>query len=90
MLKFISYNGSYPSYCYGTLVIEFAGLEYSLEGVLVSGGWVSFDDNWNENVTEGRWNIKTNALPIELQPWVDELEQLVNNHVPLGCCGGCV
>lgn len=43
MIKFISYDGAWPNLCRGTLVVEKDGKQYSMYGVLISGGSVSFD-----------------------------------------------
>ena len=90
MIKFISYDGAYPNLCRGTLTVEKDGKQYSMYGVLVSRGSVSFDADWEANVEEGDWIIDRNRLAPELQDDLDELEALVNEYVPHGCCGGCI
>lgn len=89
-LKFISYDGSYPNLCSGTLVISLDDIEYSMEYCMCSGGSVWFDDNWDEHVEEGKWTIRYESLPEPLRPFVSEIENLVNENVRWGCCGGCV
>lgn len=90
MIKFISYDGAWPNLCRGTLVVEKDGKQYSMYGVLISGGNVSFDADWEANVEEGDWSIDRNALAPELQDDWRELESLVNDEIPHGCCGGCI
>lgn len=90
MIKFISYDGAWPNLCRGTLVVEKDGKQYSMYGVLISGGNVSFDADWEANVEEGDWPIDRNALAPELQDDWRELESLVNDEIPHGCCGGCI
>lgn len=88
MVKFISYNGKYPNLCSGELVIEIDGKECNLgKYVLRSGGSVSFTDDWDEVVTDGAWSVD---VPEELQKYKEEIEEVVNDNVPWGCCGGCV
>lgn len=90
MVKFISYDGSYPNLCNGTLVVEFDGERYELEHCLISGGSVWFDGDRNEHVEEGPWSIDDDMLPAVLRPYAKYIEYLVNENVPCGCCGGCV
>lgn len=90
MIKFISYDGRYPNLCSGTLVVEMNGKRYEMKDVLVSGGRVWFDSDWDEHVEEGPWMTDYDRLPEELKEHIDYLEYLVNKNVPHGCCGGCV
>lgn len=90
MIKFISYDGAWPNLCRGTLTVEKDGKQYSMYGVLVSGGSVSFDNDWEECIEEGDWSIDRDALVPELQDDWRELESLVNDEIPHGCCGGCI
>ena len=89
-LKFISYNGAYPSLCSGTLIMELDGKDIIFpEYCLSSGGCVWIDDDWDEHVEEGEWSI--NKFP---EDFPEELKSvavdIVNTNVELGCCGGCV
>ena len=87
-IKFVSYDGKYPNLCSGTLVLGKDGKQYQLQHCLRSGGSVFFDSDWNGIVTSGSWNVVD--LPEELEPFHDEIEQLVNDNVPQGCYGGCI
>ena len=89
-LRFVSYNGEFPNLCSGTLVISLDDVEYPIKHALCSGGSVWFDDDWNEHVEAGDWTIDEDMLPQLLKPYAKEIEQLVNENVELGCCGGCV
>lgn len=89
-IKFISYTGEYPSLCYGTLTIEVNNKRYHLEDILISGGCVTFSDDWEEEVEEGEWTIDIKKLPEELQSLSADIADLVNKNVSWGCCGGCV
>ncbi len=87
----IEYDGSYPSLCSGTLTIHLGDRTWVCDRVLSSGGSVSFDGSWNENVTSGEWTIYEDELPKDFpRDLVEKLEELVNSEVPHGCCGGCV
>lgn len=89
-IEFISYNGGYPCLCSGTLEIKVNGKQYKLNRVLLSGGSVWFDDNMEEHIEEGPWSIDEERLPIELKPYIKQIEEVVNDNVEYGCCGGCV
>ena len=57
-VKFVSYNGRYPNLCSGTLVLSLDGIPYIFPRYcLESGGSVTFDQHWNEDVSEGEWMI---------------------------------
>lgn len=87
-VKFISYDGTYPCLCMGTLTIKIKGKTYKLKNCLLSGGSVRFDENWEAYVTSGDWELRN--LPEELIKYQKEITQLVNDNVPYGCCGGCI
>jgi hypothetical protein len=86
-VEFVSYGGDYPCLCVGTLVLAIDGELVSLENCLSSGGSVTFDDDWNEEITEGEWSVD---VPEEYEHLKDEITSLVNSNVPFGCCGGCI
>jgi len=87
-VKFISYNGEYPNLCSGILVLDVDGKRFELERALISGGSVWFDEDWSENVEQGAWEI--GMLPEELEMYRVEIQDIVNENVFYGCCGGCV
>lgn len=103
-IEFVSYDGAYPNLCSGTLVLKINGVEakfhYSFDNnkdkgeyseFWSSGGVVSFDENWMEEVTQGPWRFSpSGSFPEELKAIGDELIAVFNDHVPYGCCGGCV
>lgn len=86
----IRYNGAYPNLCSGDLVVIIDDTEWEFpDYCLCSGGSVWFDDEWNENVESGEWEITKwpENFPEEYKPWV---LSAVNEDIPHGCCGGCV
>lgn len=89
-LKFVSYDGKFPNLCSGTLVISLDNVKYSMKYCLCSGGSVWFDNEWSEHVESGAWTVLIKQLPEPLKPFFMEIEQLVNENVEWGCCGGCV
>jgi hypothetical protein len=89
-IEFVSYDGEYPCLCNGKLTIKVDGKEYRLDNVLISGGSVTCDDDYNFQVFEDEWTIDKDALPEELKNLSEQICQVVNEHVDYGCCGGCI
>ena len=79
MIKFISYDGKWPTLCMGTLVVEKDGKQYSMKHVLESGGSCGFNKDYSESyINKGEWLIvERYYLPKELQDDVEELTYLV-------------
>lgn len=86
-ISFVSYDGKYPNLCGGTLILNVAGEEKELHNVLVSSGYIPFDEDWVPYIPTGPWIVY--CLPEWAKPFHDEIEAIVNEHVPFGCCGGC-
>lgn len=89
MVKFVSYDGEYPNLCSGLLVVEINGQRVEIRG-LCSGGSVWFDKDWEEHVEDGAWTIFEGDIPEDFRQYKSEIEDVVNDNVPWGCCGGCV
>lgn len=88
MVEFVSYDGSFPNLCSGTLVLRIDGRERTFPpGSMISGGRVWFDTDWSEHVENGLWRVE---MPQDLESYRREIEECVNANVPHGCCGGCV
>lgn len=87
MVKFISYDGEWPDLCSGTLILEVDRKKRKILHALCSGGRVWFDENCNSIVETGPWSVN---LSEDLEPYRKEIEELVNDKVPHGCCGGCL
>jgi hypothetical protein len=86
----IVYDGSYPNLCSGKLAVYIGEDRWVFPDYCMSpGGSVSFDDEWNEEVTQGPWSISEWPLlfPEELK---EEVINAVNSQVEWGNCGGCV
>ena len=89
MVEFISYDGQYPCLCRGTLTIKVNGKTYWLNNKMISGGWIMRDGDWNMWSEYGDWEIDLEKYP-ELEPYKEEITQVVNDNVEQGCCGGCI
>ena len=86
----VQYDGGFPNLCSGKLVLIIDGNEWVFpDYCLSSGGGVSFNDDWEENVTLGEWSISDwpKDFPEDLK---GAAEDAVNSNVDYGCCGGCV
>ncbi len=97
-VKFIRYTGRYPNLCSGELTIEVDGKIYtfgdsrSLPRFWMSGGSCGFlgSDYCESYVSEDEWNICADLLPEELRQYACEINEVFNECVPYGCCGGCL
>lgn len=90
----IEYDGAYPNLCRGKLTVILNGMRHEFpDYCLASGGYVSFDKEWQEEVGSGSWNIDNWPESIECNA-TDELKKkiidAINDQLPWGCCGGCV
>ncbi|MDR2863982.1 MAG: hypothetical protein LBV68_00020 [Spirochaetaceae bacterium] len=95
-VQFIKYGGVYPTACLGTLTFSYvespgsAPKIISVESPLKTGGQC-YDDGTPEGVfTKGKWRLRMSMFPYLSKVDFLELERLVNQNVPEGCCGGCL
>ena len=97
MVKFISYDGKYPNLCRGTLMVEIDGEQIRFgygddcdyDPFWFSTGSCGFTGDWDSYVTGGEWECDGD-LPEKFKQYQDELIELMNTNVELGCCGGCL
>lgn len=95
-VKFVSYTGTYPCLCSGILTLEIDGERYKFgddrqfRSFWRTGGNVWFDDDWNEHVDIGSWEIDVEDLPEQFRKYVSEIKKVFNDNIEQGCCGGCV
>lgn len=89
-IALVYYDGEYPNLCSGQLIVAVNGKVWSFPShCLSSGGSVTFDENWSENVDSGEWSVSEwpEGFPEEdKQSTLD----MINSEIPWGCCGGCV
>ena len=84
-VEFVDYDGKYPCLCMGRLIIKVNGEIRHLSGVLRSGGGITED----YEAVEGPWEIDLRDYP-DLEPYKEEITDVVNENVGYGCCGGCI
>lgn len=103
-VKFVSYTGKYPNLCSGVLTLSIHEKEYVFgynfqerKGETLyppfwrSGGNCGFTDNYsNAYVNECEWVIDGSQLPPELRKYATEINEVFNENVRFGCCGGCL
>lgn len=104
-VTFVSYSGRYPNLCCGTLVLNIDGelitfdyLSNKADSKKVfpsfwhSGGSTGFAGPGYENpYTEtNEWNICVEELPEKYRQYASEIDEVFNENVPFGCCGGCI
>lgn len=88
-IEFVSYNGAFPNLCSGELRVKVSGKIYG--GIhIISGGRVWFDEGWDDHVEDGPWSVDEDTLPEQIKKYKKEIEDVVNENVRWGCCGGCV
>lgn len=101
-IKFVSYDGAYPNLCSGTITLDVDGTTVELRHMLCSTGSVSWEGVGE--VTTGPWHLyrpdEENAefydyhvIPKDIRFTKNELdyiEDLANENIPYGCCGGCM
>ena len=86
----IDYDGAYPNLCSGNLTVTIDEIVYKFPNhCLISGGSVSFTEDWNEVVTDGPWEISEWPEGF-LEEYKCAVLNEVNHIIPWGCCGGCV
>ena len=88
-IALVCYDGSYPNLCSGTLIVATNGKVFTFpRHSLMSGGSVTFDENWGET-NIGDWEVREwpDDYPEDLK---DDTIQMINAEIPQGCCGGCL
>ncbi len=56
-----------------------------------TGGSCGFKDNYiNSYINNNEWIIDINDIPKKYQKYATIIDELFNNNVPHGCCGGCL
>lgn len=97
-VQFVNYSGSWPNLCAGilTLVIDDEtvtfGVATSTEKPMYDLFWRSGGScNWvTGEVTKRGWCVCADELPEQYQAYADEIQRLMDDNIPHGCCGGCL
>lgn len=94
-IEFVSYDGHYPNLCSGTLIVKIDGKEIKFNSCLSSNGSCYFTNDYqDEHVEEGDWefrldNKERQKLNLTVED-IEKIEELANENITHGCCGGCL
>ncbi len=56
-----------------------------------SGGSCGFTNNYEDSYcNQGEWIINADELPEQFKKYSTEIDEVFNENVPYGCCGGCL
>ena len=90
-VEFVSYTGKYPNLCRGVLTLKINGKLYTFGcGQKYDRFWESgggLDKDYDPIIEE--WLIDCDYLPKELVKYADQIDRVINENIPFGCCGGC-
>lgn len=99
-IKFISYDGKWPNFCRGELILEIDGEKVSFRyphfgekcdsmyrPFWTSGGGMN---PGYEGTYSGEWEIDVLKLPKQYRKYASEIDRVFNENVEWGCCGGCI
>lgn len=97
-IKFLSYDGEYPTLCSGKLTLEINGKRQTFghqngcddEPFWSSGGCAYIARDGEEMVGHGKWCFSYCGYPQFVKENSEGLIRIFNKHVPYGCCGGCI
>lgn len=99
-VEFVSYTGKWPNLCSGILTLRIDGDEYKFghdyssdnyDQFWSSGGSCGFDSFYKDShCSRGEWRINVNNIPDQFKKYAVEINEVFNDNVPYGCCGGCL
>lgn len=100
-VRFVSYTGRFPNLCGGILTLLIEGKEVRFgHNYLIADSWKTdgnYSPFWRSGgeldkdycAYSGEWEIDVESLPEEYKKYSKEIDEIFNNEVPHGCCGGC-
>lgn len=98
-VKFVSYTGRWPNLCIGVLTLEIDGEKITFGYGFNSKDEPKYNPFWSsggginlnyEETWKGAWRIDANKIPEQFRKYAAEIDEVFNDNVPLGCCGGCI
>lgn len=98
-VKFISYDGKYPNLCSGRLVLEIDGERIAFSNDYSKKTFKDYEPFWesggcccrgnNYTPSHDEWKIIYDDIPDKFKKYVYEIDEVFNENVDYGCCGGC-
>lgn len=55
-----------------------------------SGGYCRLDSDYGSHIENAEWEIDYEELPVDIRCYAEEIDEVFNDNVPMGCCGGCI
>lgn len=101
-VEFVSYTGKWPNLCRGTLTLKINekevkfGKDYDTNEnysscFWKSGGRCGFHNGHTERyIDHDKWYINASEIPEAYRKYAEEIEEVFNDNVEHGCCGGCL
>lgn len=89
IIEFVYYDGKYPNLCHGNLILEIDGEIRELHDCLISGGSSYMDGYMDIHCKRAKWKVSNLPDDLSSQEVKECVENLVNENIPFGCCGGC-
>lgn len=78
-VRFISYDGEYPTYCSGTICLEIEGIPYEFR----------LFDLQEDKFTYNLNSIKPEAFDENIRRYHHEIMRIIRKNLSSTCCGGC-
>lgn len=79
-VRFISYNGEYPTYCSGNVCLEIEGIPYEFRLQDLQKSDFKYDIN----------SIKPENLDENIRRYYNEIMRVLRKNLRSTCCGGCI
>ncbi len=94
-VEFINYTGKWPCLCHGILTLKIDGVYVKFGNknedpeVQFPSFWISGGECSMESVEENPWIIDAEEIPEKYRKYAREFDEVFNENVEYGCCGGC-
>lgn len=92
-VKFISYTGKWPNFCSGILTLEIDGKKACFGYGTLNGPFWTSGGGINpgcKGTYYGEWEINVLERPEQYRKYAKEIDEVFNENVEWGCCGGCI
>ncbi len=84
-------DGEEVRFGHNYLIIDSWKTDGNYDSFWRSGGECGFRNNYSESyIDKGEWYIDVDAIPDIYMKYAREIDDVFNENVPWGCCGGCL